>query len=107
MKNKKQLTIEDIFCGMPHLRAYFQEMDRMIKKYKGAPAVDELKIKRSALLKTAKEIQRTDLQLLYYIHHYERIYPHTVLHAFQKLFIAQCELKNLLSGTDIHKDQTE
>ncbi len=93
---KKTLTIKEIFCGMPRLKSYFQEMDRTIRTF--APSegksegIEELRRKRAALLRTAKEIDRTDLQLLYYLHHLERLHPSKVLSAVKKLFLAQEEL---------------
>lgn len=99
---RKQITINEIFCGAPRLKEYFQEIDRTIKTFlpmEGKSAgVEELKQKRKALLQTFKEMNRTDLQLLYYVHHFDRIYPHVLLNAIKKLFDAQTELKNLLSN---------
>lgn len=98
---RKPLTINEIFCGASRLKEYFQEMDRAIKTFSPiegkSVGVEELKQKRKALLQTFKEMNRTDLQLLYYVHHFDRIYPHTILNAIKKLFAAQSELKNLLS----------
>ena len=98
---RKQFSINELYCGAPRLKDYFQEMDRTIKTFSPiegkSVGVEELKQKRKALLQTFKEMNRTDIQLLYYVHHFDRIYPHTLLNAIKKLFTAQMELKNLLS----------
>ena len=108
---KKTLTTKELFCGIPRLREYFYEMDRAIKAFEKkdekGEIVKELKEKRKELLKTVKEMNRTDLQLLYYVHHLDKMYPHHFLHALKKLFVSQEELKNLVKGTKNSTDLFE
>lgn len=98
--NKKQVTVTEMFYGMVRLRDYFQEMDRTISKFDqgegNSPALKELKEKRKNLFQTAKNMDRTDLQLIYYLHKLEKIYPHQMLHALQKLVNAQEEVIGLM-----------
>ena len=106
---KKSLTVDEMFCGMPHLRDYFKEMDRTIRKFGTVenPAVEELKEKKQVLIETAQNMRRTDLQLIYYVQNFDKVYPHTLLNALKKLFNAQNELNNLIKGTNEYKDITE
>lgn len=99
---RKELTTQEIFCGMPRLRDFFTEMDRTIRNF--APqegkseGIERLKKERQELLKTAKNIDRTDLRILHYINSLNKIYPVDILRALRKLFSAQEELKNVLNG---------
>ncbi|MBQ8394905.1 MAG: hypothetical protein IJX49_04965 [Clostridia bacterium] len=100
--NKKQVTEKEMFYGMARLRDYFQEIDRTISKFDqgegSCSALKALKEKRRNLFQTAKNMDRTDLQLIYYLHKLEKIYPHQMLHALQKLVNAQEEVKGLMRG---------
>ncbi len=97
---KKSLTVKEIFCGMPRLRTYFEQMDRTIKTYtptKGSSeGLEALKKKRRALLKQAKEIDSVDLQILYYLNHLTRFTSLQFLTAVKKLFETQEELRDML-----------
>lgn len=86
---------EDFGC-MYRIRDYFSELDSQIKKFgegnEDNPAVQELKKKREGLFWTVRELNRTDLQILYYLHNLEQVKPHNILSAFKKLYEAQEEL---------------
>ena len=93
MGNK--LKKEDFGC-MYRIREYFSEMDRQIEKFddgKGEnSAVEKLKKTREGLFWTVRELNRTDLQILYYLHSLEQIKAHQLLSALKKLYAAQGEL---------------
>ncbi len=101
---KKPLTIKEIFCGQPHLYAYFREMDKTIKAFSPEEGkngeVEALKKKRSEMLRFVKEMDRVDLQILYYLHSVQRIRPLQLLTALKNLVEAQEELSSLLSGRE-------
>ena len=86
---------EDFGC-MYRIREYFSEMDSQIKRFGVGEAensaVEELKKKREELYRTVRELNRTDLQILYYLRGLQQIKAHTVLSALKKLYNAQEEL---------------
>ena len=51
MERKKEITIDEIFCGMPYLKKYFRNQERMIEKFgegnEDNPAVRDMKIGRA------------------------------------------------------------
>lgn len=104
MPKEKTLTREEILCGMPRIKAYFREMDQTISAFEPqegkSEGIEELKKKRRTLLALIKDLDRTDLQTLYYIHNLSKIKPYHVLKALKKLFAAQEEFKNLIQGTN-------
>ena len=85
---------EDFGC-MYRIREYFGEMDRQIEKFGGDgknSAVEELKKKREELFWTVRELNRTDLQILYYLHGLQQVKAHTLLATLKKMYEAQEEL---------------
>ncbi len=86
---------EDFGC-MYRIKEYFSELDSQIKKFgegnEDNSAVQELKKKREALFWTVRELNRTDLQILYYLHNLEQVKPYKILSALKKLHEAQEEL---------------
>ena len=108
---RKELTTQEIFCGMPRLRDFFTEMDRTIKTFQPqegkSEGIEKLKKERQELLKTAKNMDRTDLRILYYINRLNKIYPVDILRALRKLFSAQEELKSVLRGERTQTNEKE
>ncbi len=98
---KKSLTVNELFCGMPNLKAYFKEMDKTIKSFspktETCTEIEKLKKKRRNLLQTAKAIDRTDLQILYYLHNLQKIRPYQLLLTLQKVFLAEEELRDFIN----------
>lgn len=90
---------EDFGC-MYRIKEYFSEMDSQIKRFDCGegknPALEELKKKRKAMYKIVRELNRTDLQILYYLHNLQQIRPHQMLSALKKTHDAQAELFALL-----------
>ena len=101
----------EAFGKIWQLKEYFNEMDRTIEAFDKTeeknPTVEELKKKRNELFKTAMEISRTDLQIVYYVHSLEQIRDHQIFNTLKKLFNAQCEFKNAINGTEKFKDPFE
>lgn len=110
MGNRTQKNAET-FGKIWQLREYFNEMDRTIEAFDKTeeknPTVEELKKKRRELFQTAMEIDRTDLQIIYYVHNLERMRDYQILNALRKLFNAQCEFKNVINGAEKCKDPFE
>ncbi len=106
MEKKKALTTKEIFCGMPYLKRYFQQMESTIKRFSPTEGktenVEELKEKMRALLKAAKEMDIADLQIIYYLHRLQRINSGKMLLALKKLFQAQEELSALVKVPERH-----
>ncbi len=99
---KKRLTAEEIFCGMPRLKGYFSRLDGKIKKFTPeegeSAAVEDLKKKRRELLQTARDMDCTDLQILYYIHNLRRLNASQLLLRLERLARAQDELLALIKS---------
>ncbi len=98
---KKSPTLNELFCGMPYLLKYFKEMDRTIKTFSPQTGkceeIEAIKKKRRDLLKTAKELDRTDLQIIYYLRRSHKIQPRTLLLSLKRLIQAQEEVESLSS----------
>ena len=86
---------EDFGC-MYRVKEYFSELDNQIKKFgednEKNPAVQNLKKKREELFWVVREINRTDLQFLYYLHKLEQVKPHRMLSSLRKMYEAQEEV---------------
>ncbi len=96
---KKSLNLEEFFCGMPRLYAYFSRLEREIKRYSPnegqSEGVEELKKKKKALMQTAKGIDCMDLQILYYLHRLQRVRPMQLFYALKRIVDAQDALSSL------------
>ena len=94
---------EDFGC-MYRIKEYFSDMDSQIKRFDCGtgenPAVEELKQKRKAMYKIVRELNRTDLQILYYLHNLQLIKPHKILSALKKVYQSQEELLGLCGQKD-------
>ncbi|MBQ8405733.1 MAG: hypothetical protein IJX09_03680 [Clostridia bacterium] len=94
---------EDFGC-MYRIKEYFSDMDSQIKRFDCGtgenPAVEELKQKRKAMYEIVRELNRTDLQILYYLHNLQLIKPHKILSALKKVYQSQEELLGLCGQKD-------
>ncbi len=90
------MTIEKTFCGMPHVVHYFQTTERRIKKFKTMEGREEeaeqLKKEKQRLFNRAKEIDKLDLEILYYIHKLASISPLKIKCSLERMYEAQQEL---------------
>lgn len=95
---KKQLTVEQIFQGMPRLKTYFKNMDYEIKRFdvaEGGSAVEALKEKRERLLKTAREMDIEDLNAVYYVNNIKALKPYQIVRTLKKINDSLEELRNI------------
>ena len=96
---KKELTINEIFCGMPHLKSYFQEQEKLIRKFGTGevenPAVEDLKRKEKLLLDIVRNMNIEDLRVLQYVHNIKKLIPYRVVELLKKTSQAAEELFNL------------
>ena len=96
---KKTLTINEIFCGMPHLKDYFHNQERLIRKFGEGngenPAVEALKQKEEILLKTARQMDIEDLRVVYYVHNIKKMKPYRIVEMLRKTNDAVEEILNL------------
>ena len=96
---KKELTINEIFCGMPHLKKYFQAQERLIKKFGEGNTenvtVKELKQKELGLLKTVREMDIEDLWVVQYVHNIQKLKPYRVVELLRETNQAVEELLSL------------
>lgn len=111
MSRKKEITVEEMFCGMPALRKYFRDLEKNIATFdvgteKNA-GVEALKEKREKLLRAMQEMTPTDMWIVYYINHLRVVNPYSVLYALRKISQGQCELENEIRNTDTYKDPME
>ncbi len=81
---------------------YFNEMDKAIqtsKPEKGKCAtVTALKKKRREMLNVAKQLDRIDLKIIYYIRNLHRTTRCSLMYALMQLYTAQEEYENLIRG---------
>ncbi len=105
---KKKLTTNEIFCGMPFLLRYFQDLDRKIRVYTPeggvCEEVEKLKEKKKELLATVKRMDSGDLTVLYYIHKIDCLFPLRLSNALKRLVEAQEELKTLLKTGETNEE---
>lgn len=104
-KKDKAITINELFCGMPFLRDYFREQERIIKRFgEGTdnknPAIESLKARKKVLLETAKRIRGEDLQIIYYLHTLSIVRSSQVLNALKRIKETEIEFKTLLQMDD-------
>ena len=96
---KKELTINEIFCGMPHLKMYFQQQERTIKKIGEGnvdnPAIKKLEKEKNALLKIAKGMCIEDLRVVQYVHTIKNLRPYRVVEILRNTSVAVQELERL------------
>ena len=96
---KKELTINEIFCGIPHLKMYFQQQERMIKKYGEGntdnPAIKKLEQEKNALLKIVKGMCIEDLRVVQYVHTIKELRPYRVVAILKNTSEAVQELESL------------
>ncbi len=104
-KKNKAITINELFCGMPFLREYFKEQERIIKKFgEGTdnknPTIERLKARKRVLLDTAKRMRGEDLQIIYYLHTLSSVRTCHVLNALKKIKEAEIAFNVLLQQDD-------
>ncbi len=99
-KEKKPISPDNVFAGMPFICSYFKDMDGKIRHLRQVGGkeeeVERLKKKRSALYERAKYMDSYDLQMIYYAHAIKRIDSYRFLDALKKLYEAQEELLSLV-----------
>ena len=68
---KKELSIDELFCGMPNLRRYFKMTEESLRKRITVSDAEELlqnrREKNEQLLEIAKDLKIADLQAIYYL----------------------------------------
>ncbi len=99
MKKKKEISIEELFCGMPLLQSYFKAQERRIKDFAGTRDGEE-KIRRwekrrNEMLQTARMIGVQDLEIIYYVKKIRKIKPERIRYVLKKLSDASDGLESL------------
>ncbi|MBQ8309060.1 MAG: hypothetical protein IJX96_04425 [Clostridia bacterium] len=106
---EKEYTLEEMFCGMPHLLVRFQCLKHQIRWFaqnsweEGVTKEDVIK-ENQLLLETAKDLSLFDIKIAYYLRHIDGWSNIKLLHILEDLFDAQCDCKNALFGTDEYYD---
>ena len=71
LKKQKNISIDEIFYGMPKLRTYFRDREWKIRKYEKAEKVEKSveawREEKEILLQVAQEMDIDDLRAIYYI----------------------------------------
>lgn len=102
---KKNLTVNEIFCGMPHLKKWFQEQERLINKFGAGngdnPAVQELKKTKDALLKIAENMDIEDLRVVSYVNNIKKLKPYAIVGILRSID------ENIKALWDIQKELKE
>lgn len=98
-ENKENLTIEEIFCGMPHLKEYFRQQEKAIKNFrksKDKPHLSKelLIFKRDELLQTAQSLSRVELKIIYYLRQLSCVNELWFFHTLKNLYQMECDFKN-------------
>ena len=106
---EKKWTIDEIFCGMPLLKAYFKELERTIKtfrKRKDNPQLTRelLERKKDVLLQTAQSLTRIELKIVYYLRSLTCVKMRRLFHTLQDFYRAECRLKNAGTGENAYFD---
>ena len=96
---RKELKIEEICCGMPHVKKYLKVLDNQIKRFDMVgvtnPEVEKLKEKEKMYLSTIANMTSDDIRALHYIQNIKRFQPYRVLEVLRSLNEALMELYDL------------
>ena len=101
MKNKKQLSIEELFCGIPNLQTYFKKQENIINRFgvnaSENPAIKIIRKRRNLLIDTAKDLTYIDLKIIFYLNNLGFGLKNKVLSALRTMCSVQCDFEKLLN----------
>ncbi len=105
----KTASLEELFCGMPQLLAYFNQLKSYCAHFRRNKSFPSLTKERmlemyQELLNTAKSINITDIHILYYFHHITGFRAYTIRDALRKIYRAECAFKNECLGKTVFFD---